>query len=275
MRILVCLFVLLATSAVAQPVKVMTYNIRYDNPGDGPNRWDNRKEKVFALIRKYNPDIIGLQEALHHQLEDFAANLKDYTYFGVGREDGKEKGEYSAVLVRKNRFKVLAHKSFWLSKTPEVVASKDWDAALTRIATWVRLRDKKSGNTFLVINTHFDHRGPESREKSAALLKDRAVALADGLPVIITGDLNFMRDQPPYDVMTDSSKLKVIDAAPSDPPGTFCGFTVDAMPCRAIDYIFYTPQWTLKEYQVIDDNDGKFYPSDHLPVMATLSISEN
>ncbi len=275
MRILTVVFLLMATAAVAQPVKVMTFNIRYDNPGDGPNAWDHRKEKVFALIRKYDPDIIGLQEALHHQLQDLVSNLKDYTSIGVGREDGKEKGEYSAVLVRKKRFKILAHETFWLSKTPEVPGSKDWDASLSRIVTWGKLRDKKSKKTFLMMNTHFDHRGPESRLQSAGLLKERAAAIAGDMPVVVTGDFNLTRDKAPYEVLVSSSPLKLIDPAPANAPGTFCGFEVGGFECRGIDYIFHTPQWRSENYQVIQDNDGKYYPSDHQPVMVQLSLDAN
>ena len=124
MRILTFLIfsalLLASAGSFAQAVRVMTYNIRYDNPGDGINRWENRKHKVTALIREYDPDIIGVQEALLHQLNDIKSELKDYEFFGVGRDDGKEKGEYSAVFYRKKRFKVLKQETFWLSKTPDV-----------------------------------------------------------------------------------------------------------------------------------------------------------
>ena len=113
------LFMLIGFSE-AQSLKVMTYNIRYDNPGDSINAWPNRIEKVSSLIRKYDPDIIGVQEALHHQLEDLIRVLPDYSYTGVGRDDGKEKGEYSAVLYRKNKLEVLQQKTYWLSETPEI-----------------------------------------------------------------------------------------------------------------------------------------------------------
>ena len=272
MRILTCFLFLITTTLLAQPVKVMTYNIRYDNPGDGPNRWDLRKEKVFSLLEKHDADIIGVQEALHHQLEDIRENVNDYEYFGAGRDDGKQKGEYSAVFIRKNRFDILEQNTFWLSKTPEVPGSKDWDAAITRVVTWGRLKDKKSGEVFLMINTHFDHVGKESRKNSAALLKEKAAALAKDLPVIITGDFNFTRERPPYEVMMDPSNIRLIDAAGTDSPGTACGFQVGARPCSAIDYIFYTSRWKADNYRVIQDHDGKYYPSDHLPVMVTLSL---
>ena len=133
MRTLTCIFFILAFNLHAQEVKVMSYNIRYDNPGDGVNQWDKRKGKVFDLIKKYNPDIIGVQEALHHQLTDIQQNLPQYEFFGVGRDDGKQKGEHSAIFIRKKRFKILEQNTFWLSETPEVPGSKNWDAAITAL----------------------------------------------------------------------------------------------------------------------------------------------
>lgn len=272
-KIIIFLFLCVTASLAAQPIKVMTYNIRYDNPGDGVNQWNSRKDKVFSLLKKYDPDIIGVQEALYHQLKDISDNLDQYEFFGVGRDDGKQKGEHSAIFVRKDRFKILEQNTFWLSKTPEVPGSKDWDAAITRVVTWGRLRDRKTKKTFVMVNTHFDHRGKESRKESAALLKQRALTLSKNLPVIITGDFNFRREAPPYEVMMAQSGLQLIDSAP-DSPGTSCGFTVGARPCSGIDYIFHTSQWDASGYQVIQDNDGTYYPSDHLPVMVSLSLKK-
>jgi endonuclease/exonuclease/phosphatase family metal-dependent hydrolase len=272
MRFYFLLFFLVSFVASAQTVNVMTYNIRYANPNDGINQWSNRKEKVFNLVKKYHPDILGVQEALVHQLKDMAGNIPGYAYIGVGRDDGKEKGEFSAILYRPDRFDVLEQNTFWLSETPEIPGSKSWDAAITRVATWARMRDKKSKKEFVVINTHFDHMGKEAREKSADLLKSKALTLAKELPLIITGDFNCTRDEPPYQVMIAPSKVILIDPAPQNPPGTFCNFGVNSMECRPIDYIFHTSRWRPKGYNVIQDNDGKNYPSDHLPVYVELSL---
>lgn len=274
MRNLILAFLIFPFCLQAQNLKVMTYNIRYDNAGDGINQWDKRKTKVFDLIEKYDPDIIGVQEALHHQLTDIADELKQYEFFGAGRDDGKQKGEHSAVFIRKKKFKVLEQNTFWLSETPEVPGSKHWDAAITRVATWGRLQDKKSKAVFLMVNTHFDHRGKESRKNSALLLKERADALGKELPVIITGDFNFTRDKPPYEVMMDSEGIRLIDAAPKEAPGTSCGFEVGSRPCSGIDYIFHTAHWQSRNFQVIQDHDGKYYPSDHLPVIVELTLDK-
>jgi endonuclease/exonuclease/phosphatase family metal-dependent hydrolase len=130
----------------------------------------------------------------------------------------------------------------------------------------------KTEEEFVIINTHFDHVGKESRKNAAALLKERAAKLGKDLPVIITGDFNFTREAPPYEVMMDPSGVRLIDTAPANAPGTSCGFELNARQCNGIDYIFHTPQWTADHYQVIQDNDGKYYPSDHLPVIADLSL---
>jgi len=261
-----------AIISMGQSIKVMTYNIRLDTPVDSVNQWPKRTHKVFALIKKYDPDILGVQEAIHHQLMDLVKNLPEYDYVGVGRDDGKTKGEYSAILYKKKRFNVLEQSTFWLSETPNDPGSKSWDAAITRVASWARLRDTKTKKEFLAINTHFDHIGKEARTNSASLLKRKSTELGKNLPVIITGDFNCSRAEPPYKTMMDTSGIKLIDPIPGQPIGTFCGFKVNGMECRDIDYIFHTSHWTASDYKVIDDNDGVYYPSDHLPVMATFSL---
>ena len=260
--------------STAQTLKVMTYNIRLDTPVDSMNQWPKRSHKVFALIRKYNPDILGVQEAIHHQLMDLIKNLSEYDYIGVGRDDGKTNGEYSAILYKKDRFTILQQNTFWLSETPDVPGSKSWDAAITRVASWGKFTDNKTKAAFLVINTHFDHIGKEARRKSTELLKQKAAELGQNLPLIITGDFNCMREEPPHTVMMDSKGVTLSDPLPGTPIGTFCGFHVNSIECRAIDYIFHSQQWTASDYMVIQDNDGKYYPSDHLPVMTTLIMKK-
>ncbi len=257
----------------AQSFKVMSYNIRLDTPVDSVNQWPKRTHKVVALIKKYDPDILGVQEAIHHQLMDLLKGLPEYDYIGVGRDDGKTKGEYSAILYKKSKFTILQQNTFWLSESPEVAGSKSWDAAITRVASWGKLQDKKSKKEFLVINTHFDHIGKEARKKSAELLKLKAVEIVNNLPVIITGDFNFTREDSPYAAIMDSKGIALIDPLAKEPVGTSCGFKVNSRECKGIDYIFHSSQWSSSDYKVIQDNDGKYYPSDHLPVMATLKMT--
>jgi endonuclease/exonuclease/phosphatase family metal-dependent hydrolase len=272
--LVISLIILSVTAGNAQQVKVMTYNIRLDTPVDSINQWPKRTQKVFDVIRKYDPDILGVQEAIHHQLMDLLKNLPQYDYVGVGRDDGKTKGEYSAILFKKDRFTVQQQGTFWLSETPEVPGSKSWDAAITRVASWAKLRDKKTKKDFLSINTHFDHIGKEARRHSADLLKTKATELGKDLPIVITGDFNCTRSDPPYSTIMNPEGIKLIDPLPGEPVGTSCGFKVNGIECRAIDYLFCTGHWTASDYKVITDNDGKYYPSDHLPVVTTFTLKK-
>jgi endonuclease/exonuclease/phosphatase family metal-dependent hydrolase len=271
MKRLMFLFCMASFTMYAQPIKVMTYNIRLDVASDGINQWSNRTEKLPALIRKYDPDLIGLQEAMHHQLMTILAALPGYDFIGVGRDDGKEMGEYSAILYRKSRFDVISQKTSWLSETPGVPGSKSWDAAITRVVTYGRFKDKASGKTFLYFNTHFDHIGKEARKRSSMLIKKLIVSerLAASVPVIVTGDFNSEPGDDAYKELLNTNLL--VDSRPADSnEGTFCTFEVNGPPCRLIDYIFHSHALKVKEYLVIKDNDGKYYPSDHLPVMVEL-----
>jgi len=270
--VLILMLLALSFSIDAQSIKVMSYNIRLDVASDGVNQWSNRKEKLPALIKSYNPDLVGLQEAMHHQLMDILKALPEYGYIGVGRDDGKEKGEYSAILYKKDRFEVLSQKTTWLSETPDVPGSKSWDAAITRVLTRGKFKDKKTGKEFMYFNTHFDHIGKEARKNSAGMIVKAINDESKGLPMLVTGDFNSQPSEDPYKVILDSKILT--DARPEGTTGgTFCTFSVNGPPCTLIDHIFYTKGWKKKEYKVITDNDGTYYPSDHLPVMAELAIS--
>lgn len=276
MRILSLFLLLSLFSAVspAQSIKVMTYNIRLDTPADSANQWPRRADKVSALIRKHNPDILGIQEAIHHQLTDLLKNLPQYSFIGVGRDDGKTKGEYSAILYKNDRFTVSAQSTFWLSETPDVPGSKSWDAAITRVASWGRLIDENTKVELLIINTHFDHIGTMARTKSAELIKHAATNLGLNIPVIITGDFNCTREESPYAAIMGPQGIVLTDPAPVTAPGTYCGFKVSGFACKAIDYIFCSRHWSPSLYTVVQDNDGKYYPSDHLPVMTTLVLKK-
>lgn len=260
----------------AQSVKVMSYNIRLDTQADGVNQWKNRPGKVIGLIKKYNPELFGVQEAMHNQMLDLQSGLAEYSYLGVGRDDGKEKGEYSAIFYKKEKFEVLSQKTFWLSETPEIPGSKSWDAAITRVVTYAVFKDKDTGKKFLYANTHFDHVGKEARKNSAELIKTYIAGFIAGtgkLPVIVSGDFNSMPADAPYLTITNGKDFLLLDSRPADNlTGTFCGFELNKMECRTIDYIFHSEDWTASHYQVIQDNDGKYYPSDHLPVLTTLTL---
>lgn len=275
------IFLLLPASMLAQSVNVMSYNIRLDTEADGINQWKNRIIKVTGLLKKYNPDLFGVQEAMHNQMLDIQKGLTDYAFVGVGRDDGKERGEYSAIFYRKSRFEMLSEKTLWLSETPEVPGSKSWDAAITRVVTCALFRDKQSGKKFLYANTHFDHIGEEARKHSAQLIKYFVIGFQAGnrisgetkLPVIVSGDFNSEPVDAPYQTMINGKDFLLHDSRPADNlTGTFCGFEMNKMECRTIDYIFHSQEWKSSRYQVIQDNDGRYYPSDHLPVVVTLTL---
>jgi endonuclease/exonuclease/phosphatase family metal-dependent hydrolase len=276
------ILLLIAVSANAQAVKVMSYNIRLDTEADGVNQWKNRTGKVFNLIKKNNPDLLGVQEAMHNQMMDLKNSLNEYDFVGVGRDDGKEEGEYSAIFYKKDKFKVLEQRTFWLSETPEIPGSKSWDAAITRVVTYAILKNKITGKSFAYFNTHFDHIGKEARKNSAKLIKVYIAGFNNGasfsgkyknLPMIVSGDFNSEPTDEPYQTMIDGSDIKLFDSRPANNlTGTFCGFKVNEMKCKTIDYIFYSDHWKAKAYKVIQDHDEKYYPSDHLPVMASFTL---
>lgn len=268
-----------AAPATPASFRVMTFNIRYNNPGDSANAWPHRAEGVGGLIRFHDPDLIGLQEAQRGQLEDLQRLLPGYAWFGQPRSDGGPSDEHSAILYRTDRFELLAQGTFWLSETPEVPRSKGWDAALPRIATWGRFRDRASGDTILYLNTHFDHRGPRARAESARLLKRWLAENAGTLPVIMTGDLNTTPDTEPVAALLDPARpLRLRDAIgisaepPYGPHSTWNGFRA-VVPGQRIDYVLVGDRLRVLEHGTLAETlDGVHYPSDHLPVLAEMVV---
>lgn len=181
--------------ATAQSLRVMTYNIRYDNPQDPVHSWEKRKSKVLQIINDHRPDVLGVQEALSHQVKDLVGSEKNLAFVGVGRDDGRKAGEFSAIIFRTDRFDLQEHGDFWLSEKPDEPGSIGWDAAHPRIATWALVIDKQEARKILLVNTHLDHIGQEARKRSVELIKSRIAELGYDVPVIITGDFNFTRDE--------------------------------------------------------------------------------
>lgn len=259
--------------------RAMTFNIRYDNPGDGDNAWPHRKEMVAGMIRFHGADIIGLQEALLHQLEDLDELLPEFSRLGIGRDAGGG-GEYSAILYRKNRFDVLEKNTFWLSKTPDVVGSAGWDAVLPRIATYARFQDKLTGKTFSLLNTHFDHIGEIARHMSAQLILETIGELAATEPAIVMGDLNTTDQDEPYQVLTENEfapgRILLDGFYHSEEPHhgpstTWTGFR-EIIPERRIDFIFASDEIRQMRHGILSDRmDGRF-PSDHLPVVSDILL---
>jgi len=250
----------------------MTYNIRVA-VDEGINSWENRKEKVASMIRFHHADIIGLQEALLLQIKDLIKLLPEYNWSGVGRDDGKEKGEFSAILFRKDKFELLEGSTFWLSETPDSV-SLGWDAAYLRIATWVKLKGKNTGKVFIHLNTHFDHKGIEARENSANLIIKKLSEIKNNIesPIIITGDLNCTPESEPYKIFTllflDTRTNSVHPFYGSDI--TFNGFGNSIIPANIIDYIFVNDLVSIYQSGIIGETFNGNYPSDHMPVIAEI-----
>ncbi len=260
-------------------IRVMTFNIRYDEPQDKENAWPNRKELVASMIRFHHADLVGVQEALASQLRDLEKLLPEYSWVGVGRTDGKAAGEFSAILYRRSRFKQLESSTFWLSETPEV-SSKGWDAALPRIVTWIKLRDLQTGKIFYHFNTHFDHRGVRARYESARLLLDRTAQISKDLPAVVTGDFNFTESSDGYKLLTAKNSKKnsilrdaryVSEHGHHGPTSTFNEFKA-LIPDRKIDYVFVKGNIRVLQHGVLSDTwDGRF-ASDHFPVLAEIVL---
>ncbi|MEL6256291.1 MAG: endonuclease/exonuclease/phosphatase family protein [Bacteroidota bacterium] len=266
-----CLFVF---GGKSQDMRFMTYNLRYDNPNDGENRWDLRKEFLRDQLRFFEPDVMGIQEGLKHQLDYLDQELTAYTYLGVGRDDGKEKGEYTAIFYKEEKLKLIKQSTFWLSESPDEI-SVGWDAALERICTYALLEDKHSGAKFYVFNTHFDHRGEKARRKSAQLiLKQIKVLNQEDHPVILMGDLNLTPDTKA--IKSIAKKLNDSRYAAEvafGPDATFTGFDFSKAPQRRIDYIFTSPDnIEVKKYAVLTDSREQKYPSDHFPIFIEVML---
>ncbi|NND71110.1 MAG: endonuclease/exonuclease/phosphatase family protein [Rhodothermales bacterium] len=251
----------------------MTFNIRYDNPGDGVHAWPSRIDRVASTIRFNGADLVGVQEALHHQLEDPTRALPEYSWLGVGRDDGQQAGEYTAIFYRTDEFEVLDSGTFWLSKTPEVPGSKDWDAAITRITTWARF-NAATGEDFYFFNTHFDHIGEEARTNSSALIIDRMNEIAPTSPAILVGDFNADPSTQAYQTITRSlSDAMLSSETPHHgPEDTRYGFEVTGEPGTRIDYIFVNDYVDVLRHGTLSDSWNGAFASDHLAVLAEVEI---
>lgn len=255
-------------------ISVMSFNVRYDElfydaTNTSKDNWPNRREFQVALFNFHQPDVIGMQEPLGHQVEYLGKALPNYKWIGVGREDGKNEGEYNPIFYKDSKMKLLSSGTFWLSETPRI-ASKSWDAGYTRICTWALFQLKGSGKKFYFFNTHFDSKGEKARLESAKLLNKRISELESGIPVFITGDFNLRPDTPAYAELTahglyDSKKIS--KTRPYGAEGTFNGFKFNVTPVHRIDYIFVNGPINVLRHGTLTDNLDQRYPSDHLPII--------
>jgi endonuclease/exonuclease/phosphatase family metal-dependent hydrolase len=260
-------------------IKVLTFNIRYDNPEDGINAWPNRISLINNFISEADPDIMGLQEVLWRQYEVLDTLLRNYKSVGIGREDGAREGEMNPVFYRKDRFSLVRTITFWLSETPDVPGSKNWGASLPRIVTWVELVDDKSKEHFYVFNTHFANDSDSARIMSSRILLDTIPKIAEGFPFVVTGDFNTLPYSTSYSILTgpDESVPLLKDSyfislkKPSGPAYTTNGWK-DTPGSGRIDYIFVRNGMKVFDHQTFIKKDSGIFISDHWPVMAMVSL---
>ena len=270
-----CLFV--SVSILGLDISVMTYNIRLDHKGDNENNWQFRKKDLAGQISLHSPMVFGVQEALQNQMEDLHSLLPNYKSIGVARDDGKQKGEYSALFYNDDAVELLNEGTFWLSENP-ASPSTGWDAALPRICTWGIFRLRNTKQNVMILNTHFDHVGEQARINSIELIWEKAKQLNPShLPVIVMGDLNLE----PNATAIKWLQTKLIDSyvAAGDkafgPIGTFNGFNTSQAVTRRIDYIFYSiNNFSLTNYAVLSDFIDGRYLSDHFPVLVQLQFKQ-
>ena len=254
-------------------IRVVSYNLRYDNPRDSLNSWPYRKENVKAMFRYHDFDIVGTQEGLYNQLTDIC-ELPEYTYFGGGRDDGKDAGEHSAIIYKKDRFQIIESGNFWLSETPEQ-PGLGWDATCcNRICSWVKFKDLNTGKAFYFFNVHFDHQGVVARRESAKLMVAKIKETVKDAPVVCTGDFNARPDSEPMQIMFDFliDSRQTSKMPPYGPEGTFNGFRFDAPLNNRIDYILINDLFSVNKYAVLTDALEQRYPSDHMPVVADMIL---
>lgn len=276
------LLVTLSAFAAENDIRVVSYNIRYGTAKDGDNHWDKRREWLVETIREMQPDLLGTQETLGFQRDFLAEKLPEWEAFGVGREDGKDKGEQTALFFRTARFEKLAGGHFWLSETPDQPGSKSWDSSLPRMATWVKLRDKRIAGSppLIFLNTHFDHIGERARVESAKLLRKKAAELAPEGLVIITGDFNAGEGSGPYRALfgveserqlIDTFRVKHTERGKEE--GTFSGFQSAANGGARIDWIAVSERWNVVSARIDRTAKDGRTPSDHFAVEAVLTRS--
>ncbi len=270
-------------------LKLMTFNVRYENDGDVDSRsWAKRVVGAVRMIREEAPDVFGVQEALHGQAADLWASLPDYEFFGIGRDDGKREGEYSGIFYRRDRFEADFSDSgtFWLSDTPEKPGSKTWGNTIPRIAAWIKLTDRSTGRGFYIFNTHWDHRDQPSREKAALMIARRIdERKSPELPVMLLGDFNAVESNPGVSYLTGKPatlagqptawKNGLLDTFQALHPGapartTLHFWSADKSGTRKIDHILVTQGAEVLSAEIRNSDDPVV--SDHFPVTAKVAF---
>lgn len=287
-RLLACVLFLAAGGllpAAEQPLTVMSFNIRYGTAQDGEHHWDLRRPLLMEVLAEEDADIVGLQEALHFQIEQIVRHRPLYAFVGVGRDDGGTAGEYAAILYRRERLRVVESGTFWFSSAPSKPASTSWGNRIPRICTWARFADA-DGRRFYVFNVHLDHESQHSRERSVRLLAERIRQRAGrGEPVIVTGDFNADEQNRATRWllgervvgMPRRGRVRLVDTFrrlhPDAPgAGTFTGFEFGRIDEQKIDYVLTSPQVTVLAARIVQTSRDGRYPSDHFPVVARIRL---
>lgn len=277
--ILLCLAFACLSAMVAEEkgsLNIGTFNLRQDNSRDGDNSWIHRKDLVNALVRFHDFDIFGTQEGFIHQLKDIES-AGTYGYVGVGRDDGIEKGEHSAIFYRKDRFTVMDKGNYWLSTTPEE-PSYGWDAKIRRICSWAKFKDKVTGKEFFFFSVHYDHQGKEARHESSKLMISQIKRIAGNNPFFCVGDFNASPEDDPIQVLYEDGTLidsyRITQRPPYGTVGTFHGYKTDAPLKNRIDYIFVSKGITVNKYGVLNELPYGRFPSDHFPVMIQTTFDD-
>lgn len=274
LKLIVVLFFFFTGLYAQESMLFLTYNIKLDYPKEGENSWVNRRPFLINQLKFYGADVFGVQEAMPNQMNEMDSLLTDYNYIGVGRDDGINQGEYSALFYKSKDFKVLKSSTFWLSETPDIV-SMGWDAVCNRICTYGLFEDKITERRFYVFNTHFDHIGTAARKHSAELIIAKIKEINKEMyPVILMGDFNM--EESHESIQFISKYLKdskyVSNLEPFGPSGTFNDFNFKEPVTKRIDFIFLSPGIEVQKHAVLSDSKDCRYPSDHLPVLVKISL---
>ena len=268
-------FFLLPVSGIAKKneqkeLKVMSYNIRMGIAKDGTNSWEFRCPATIEMLNAQKPDVFGVQEAFEFQIRFIEEYCRDYKSVGVGRDDGKKKGEYMSIFWNKKTVSLLKWGTFWLSETPDK-PSKGWDAHCRRTATWALMKDKKTGKKFYFVNTHLDHKGKEAQKNGLKLIVDRIESInPQGYPMILTGDFNIKPNNPAL-VDLDARMLSARKiAADTDSHNTFNGWSVKPTD-SVIDYIYISGFSSCPQYKTVTEKYAERpFVSDHYPIFAKV-----
>lgn len=270
-------------SSIEEIVRIMSFNIRWDDQSKCENAWESRKECVSSIIRFHRADLIGLQEPIYEQILDLQKDLPEYHWYGIGLEDGRLKGHFDPILYKKNRFDLLDSGSFFLSTTPDI-PSIGWDAMFKRGVTWLKLKDLFTDKVFYFFNTHFDYHGSIAREKSAFLLRQKIAEISTDFHFLVVGDFNLFpklggkkihnlltMDQNLFRKMRDAQNVS--ETPHHGPTGSWSGFKEPGQPGIKPDCILVGPDARVMSHAILPDTfDYNRFPSDHLPIVSDIVL---